>query len=341
MSARDGKDALVIGAGRMGTALGTIAARQGRRVTLYTRRADLAEEINSGHRNSRYLPDVKLPKGLEATTDLESSVKVAPLVIMAVPSQSFREAARALGDHIEGDQMVVHTTKGFEVESFKRMSQVLREETCTLKIGVLSGPTIASELVAGHPLGAVVASSFDEVVESAQAQFEGGFFRVYGGHDLVGTEVSGAFKNVVAVAAGAVQGLKFGDSTKWLLVTRGLTEMARLGVAMGADVLTFSGLAGVGDLAATCASPLSLSHQLGRRVAEGEPLEQVLDDLPHTVEALPTSKAIHRHAANTSLELPIVSAVHGMLHEGWHVQRALAHLMSIPVGDELATLRTR
>ncbi len=340
MSTRDDMDVLVIGAGRMGTALGAIIARLGRRVTLYSRREDLAEEINSEHKNSRYLPDVKLPDKLTATTDLGSAVKETPIAIMAVPSQSFREAARALGDHLEGDQMVVHTTKGFEVESFKRMSQVLREETCTLKVGVLSGPTISSELVAGHPLGAVVASRFDEVVESTQALFRGGFFRVYGGHDLVGTEVSGAFKNVVAVAAGAVQGLNFGDSTKWLLVTRGLSEMARLGIAMGADVLTFSGLAGVGDLAATCASPLSLSHQIGHRVAAGESLEQVLDDLPHAVEALPTSAAIHRHAADMNLELPIVRAVHGMLHEGWHVQQALAHLMSVPVGDELATLRT-
>jgi glycerol-3-phosphate dehydrogenase (NAD(P)+) len=340
MSARDGMDVLVVGAGRMGTALGTLLARLGRRVTLYARREDLARVIDEEHRNPTYLRDVRLPDRLRATTDLAAAVVQTPLVVMAVPSQSFRDAARAVGDHLEGDQMVVHTTKGFEVESFNRMSQVLREETCTLKIGVLSGPTIPEELVAGHPTGAVVASAYTEVVEAVQELFKGGFFRVYGGRDVVGTEVAGAFKNVVSVAAGAVQGLKFGESTRWLLITRGLSEMTRLGAAMGADVLTFAGLAGIGDLAATCVSPHSRSHQLGRRVAAGESVDTVLADL-HSIEALPTSDAISRHAARMGLELPIVRAVHGLLHEGWHVQRALAHLMSVPVGDELVAPRTR
>jgi glycerol-3-phosphate dehydrogenase (NAD(P)+) len=335
---REGMDVLVVGAGRMGSALASLAARRGRKVTLWTRREELALELNQARTNTRYLPGIELPEGITATTDLAAAIPKTPIIIMAIPSQSFREVARVVGDSIEGDQVLIHTTKGFEVETFKRMSQLLREETCTLKIGVLSGPTIASELIEGQPAGAVVASAFDEVVLAVQSLFEGGYFRVYGSRDVVGTEIAGAFKNVVAVAAGAVQGLQFGDSAKWLLVSRGMTEMARLGCALGGDVMTFSGLAGMGDLVATCASPKSLSHQIGYRLASGEKLQAVLDDLPNRVEALPTTAAIHRKAAAMGLDLPIVQAVHGLLHQEWSVHQALDHLMSVPVGEELASL---
>lgn len=339
MTKRDGMDVLVVGGGRMGTALGSLLAKQGARVTLWVRRKKLADEINANHTNNTYLPAMPIAAGLRATTDLESAVKATPIVLMAVPSQSFRDVARQVGDFIEGDQILLHTTKGFEVNTFKRMSQILREETCTLKLGVLSGPTFAGELAAGHPSGVLLASLFDEVIVETQRLFMDSRLRVYGGHDVIGTEVAGAFKNIVAVAAGAVDGLEFGSSTKWLIVTRGLSEMGRLGVAMGGKVLTFGGLAGIGDLGATCASPLSLNLQLGRHLAEGkESLDKILKKFSNALEAIPTAKAVHQYSSTLGLELPIANAIYGLLHEGWTVQRALDNLLSIPVGWELAAL---
>lgn len=341
MSETDVLDVLVVGGGSFGTALGTVLARAGRRVELWVRRADLAVEVTSHHRNERYLPGVGLPEALRATTDLAAGVRRARVVLMTVPSQSFRQVARAVGDHVGGDQPLVHATKGFEVETAKRMSQILREETCALKVGVLSGPNLAAEVVEGHPAGALVASRFDEVVRAVQDLFEGSTLRVYCGSDVVGTEVAGAFRNVIALAAGISDGLGFGDNAKALLVARGLSEMAQLGVAMGGDVLTFGGLAGVGDLfAATCSSK-SLNHQLGQRLARGESLAQVLETTPAVAEGVPTTAAVHRHARATGLDLPIVKAMHALLHEGVPVAEAVRELLATPVGWELAALRGR
>jgi len=339
MSVRKELDCLVVGGGTFGTALAVILLEMGKRVLMWVRREAQAAEINTEHSNKRYLPDFTLPEGLEATSDLAGGVAGTPVILMAVPSRSFRAVARQLGDHVEGDQIVVHTTKGFEIETFQRMSQLLREETCTLKVGALSGPNLAVELMKGHPAGATVASNYQEVLDRAQDLFRGGRMRVYGSRDVVGTEMAGAFKNIIALAAGISDGMGFGDNTKALLLTRGLSEMARIGVSMGGDVFTFSGLAGFGDLMATCASPLSRNHQVGSRLARGETLEQILESMTQVAEGVPTTEAVHRHAVSRGLDLPIVRAVHGILFEGWKVEDALTRLMAIPVGDELSALR--
>jgi len=341
MSVRDELDCLVVGGGTFGTALASLLLGLGKRVRLWVRREEQAEEINREHTNRRYLPDFALPGNLEAVTDLAGTLAGTPLVLMAVPSRSFREAARLVGDHLEGDQVVVHTTKGFEIETFLRMSQILREETCSLKIGAFSGPNLAVEIMKGHPAGATVASSYREVVDTVQALFRGGRMRVYASQDVVGTEMAGAFKNIIALAAGVSDGMGFGDNTKALLLTRGLSEMARVGVSAGGDVFTFSGLAGFGDLMATCASPLSRNHQVGTRLARGEPLGAILESMAQVAEGVPTTEAVHRYALAQGLDLPIVRAVHGILYEGWNVEDALVRLMAIPVGDELSALRYR
>jgi glycerol-3-phosphate dehydrogenase (NAD(P)+) len=309
---------------------------------MWVRRKDLAEEINTRHTNSRYASGHELPEGIRATTKMGEAVERAKAILMAVPSRSFREVARAVGDTIQGDQILVHTTKGFEIETFKRMSTILREETCTLKTGVFSGPNLAGEIMAGDPAGATVASHYDEVVQTIQALFRGsGRIRVYGGNDVVGTEVGSAFKNIIALAAGASDGMGFGDNTKSLLLTRGLSEMARVGVALGADVFTFGGLTGVGDLMCTCASPLSRNHQVGERLAKGETLDEILNSMTQVAEGVPTTKAVYQYAESVGLDLPIVRAVYRLLFEGWKVPDALVQLMELPVGDELATLRYR
>jgi glycerol-3-phosphate dehydrogenase (NAD(P)+) len=341
MSVRDPVDVLVVGGGSFGTALAALLAETGRRVLIWVRRAEQAEQINREHRNSRYFPERELPPGLAATTDMESSVPAAPIVLMAVPSRSFRGVAALVGNCIQGDQVLVHATKGLEVESFKRMSEILREETCSLKIGVLSGPSLAAEIMARHPAGAIVASRYQEVVDKVQALFRSDRMRVYGGRDVIGTELGGAFKNIIAVAAGGVDGMGFGDNSKALVMTRGLSEMVRFGVALGAEVLTFGGLAGIGDLMATCASPLSRNHRVGVALARGEPLEDILNRMGQVAEGVPTTAAVHRQARALGLDLPIVRAVHGVLYEGLTTLQALQDLMRLPVGSELAALRYR
>jgi glycerol-3-phosphate dehydrogenase (NAD(P)+) len=339
MSRRDDMDVLVVGGGCFGTSLAALLAGQGRRVRLWVRREDQAEEINTTHKNSRYLPDFELPENLEAVTDLGRSVTGTPLILMVVPSKSFRQVAKQVGDHLEGDQILVHATKGIEIATFKRMSQVLREETCGLKIGVLSGPNLSKEIMAGHPAGALLASRYREVVDAAQALFEGSRLRLYSGKDVIGTEVGGAFKNIIAVAAGLAAGLGFGDNTKALLITRGLSEMARFGVAVGADVFTFGGLAGIGDLMATCASPLSRNHQVGSRLAKGESMQEILDTSIQVAEGVPTTKAVHNQAESIHMDLPIVRAVYHRLYDNWDNERVVEDLMASRVGSELARLR--
>ncbi len=335
-------DVLIVGGGSFGTALAVLLCETGKSLEMWVRRKDLAEEINTKHTNSLYAKGHTLPEGVRATTDLAEVVKRTPAILMAVPSKSFREVSRAVGDTIQGDQILVHTTKGFEIETFKRMSTILREETCTLKTGVFAGPNLAGEIMARHPAGATVASHYDEVIEVIQALFkESGLIRVYGGHDVVGTEVGSAFKNIIALAAGMSDGMGFGDNTKSLLITRGLSEMARVGVCMGADVFTFGGLTGVGDLMCTCASSLSRNHQVGSRLAKGETLDEILESMTQVAEGVPTTKAVKRYADSVGLDLPIVTAVHRLLFEGWKVEDALVQLMHLPIGDELASLRYR
>ncbi len=340
--ARDELDVFVVGGGSFGSALASVLAAAGRRVRLWVRRAEQAAEVNEHHTNRRYLgEEAVLAPGLVATTELADGVRAAPIVLIAVPSQAFRSVARAVGDHVEGDHTLVHATKGFELATFRRMTDVLREETCALKTGVLSGPNLAREIMAGHPAGALVASRFGEVRAAVQKLFESSQIRVYGGADVVGTEVAGAFKNIIALAAGIADGLGFGDNAKALLVTRGLSEMARVGVAMGGDVFTFGGLAGIGDLMATCASPLSRNHQVGARLAKGERLDAIVASMASVDEGVPTTRAVHAWAREKGLDLPIVRSVHGLLFEGWDVAQVLRFLLAIPVGEELAALRYR
>jgi glycerol-3-phosphate dehydrogenase (NAD(P)+) len=341
MTRRDELDVLVVGGGSFGTALTTLLLENRRKVLLWVRRPEQAEEISTRHTNSRYLPGTALRPDLRATADLRQAVPRTRLVLVVIPTKAFREVAREIGAVLQGDQLLVHATKGLELSTHRRMSEILREETCALKIGAISGPNLAAEILAGHPAGALVASRYQEVVQAVQAQFAGGRFRVYGAQDVIGTEIGGAFKNIIALAAGVVDGLGMGNNAKSLLLTRGLSEMARFGVTMGAEVFTFGGLAGIGDLMATCASPLSRNHQVGERLAKGEVLADILKSMTQVAEGVPTTAAVQQRAQELRLDLPIVRAVHGMLYEGWTAPDAVTRLMQLPVGEELASLRYR
>ena len=328
----------VIGAGSFGTTLASVLAAAGKRTLLWARRADQALEINQNHTNAAYLDALPLPAALRATSDLEEAARAAEVVLVVVPSKAFRSVVATLGDYIGGDQVLIHATKGLEKGSYKRMSEILLEETCALKIGALSGPNLAREIVSGQPAGALIASHYETVVEEVIELFAGSNMRVYGGHDLIGTEIAGAFKNIVALAAGAVDGLGLGDNTKSLLITRGLSEMARYGVALGGKVFTFGGLAGIGDLMATCSSALSRNYRLGRGLAQGKTMAEMLTELGQVAEGVPTTMAVYASAQSRGLQLNIVRAVHGVLFEEWIPSHALEYLMSNPVGHELAQL---
>ncbi|MEZ4223919.1 MAG: NAD(P)H-dependent glycerol-3-phosphate dehydrogenase [Polyangiaceae bacterium] len=327
----------VIGAGSWGTTLAVVAAEHGK-TYLHCRRREVADELNQRRVNETYLPGVELPPALEATDDLERIAKECQFILFVVPSHGFRATARVLGAWVTGEHVVVHATKGIEQGTHKRMSEVLREETCLRKIGVLSGPNLARELAQHHPTGTLVASAYDEVYQRAHAALHNDYFRVYGGRDVIGAEVAGAFKNIVALAAGVAAGLSLGENTKALLLTRGLSEMARFGVSMGGDLLTFGGMAGMGDLIATCSSPLSRNHQVGARLAAGESLEKIQSEMKMVAEGVKTTRAVHEYARQKGLDLPIVAAVHRLLYEGGDVPTLLKDLMSIPTGREFVTL---
>lgn len=328
-------DVAILGGGSFGTALGNILGKNKKNVALWVKDPKQAREINEQHTNETYHPGIKLSKRLRATTDLAQAVCGTPVVIMALPSKAFRQVARQVGDIMTGEQILITVTKGIEMNTGKRMSEILREETCVLKMGALSGPNLAKEIMAGDPSGALVASHYQEVVETVQALFRGSILQLYGGRDVAGTEIGGAFKNIVALMAGISAGLGYGDNTRSLIITRGLYEMAQYGVAQGAELLTFGGLAGIGDLMATCASPLSRNHQVGRRLAAGEKLKKIVATQQQVAEGIPTTKAVYTQTRHMRLKFPIVEAMYQVLYEDRDAQKTFLELMRQPVGQEI------
>ncbi len=326
----------VVGAGSWGTTLAKVSAENGHDTLLWARRPELALRIAAERTNSDYLPGIKLPEELAATSDLERVTRHGDLLLLVVPSHGVREIAHELGKFVHGGQCLIHATKGLEQGTHKRMSQVLREETCLRKIGVLAGPNLSRELAQRGPAGTLIASAYDEVFQKGHRALKNQYFRVYWGSDVIGAEVGGAFKNIVALAAGVLSGLGFGENARALLLTRGLNEMTRLGVSMGADPLTFSGMAGVGDLIATCSSSLSRNFQVGSRLAGGESLGEIQADMSMVAEGVKAALAVDQFSAQHRLDLPIARAVHHLLYAGGSVPQLLADLMAIPTGAEFS-----
>ncbi|MEW6200953.1 MAG: NAD(P)H-dependent glycerol-3-phosphate dehydrogenase [bacterium] len=325
----------ILGGGSWGTTLANLASRSGQPVRLWMRDTALADAINSTRMNEKYWPGFKLGDTIHATADLKETADAACFIIIAVPSHAFRKIARDLGDHIGGDHILVHATKGFELDSLKRMSEILKEETSARRIGALSGPNIAEEIINGHPAATVVASRYTEVIERAQAALVSDVFRVYGNRDLIGVEIAGALKNIMALCSGMLYGLNYGASSAAMLITRGIVEMQRLGIALGADALTFAGLSGLGDMIATCMSSLSRNYQTGFRLSKGEKLEDITKSLKRTVEGIRTTKVAHELARCTKVEMPIVQGAHAILYENADITKALQFLMTRRAGYEI------
>ncbi|MBI4216805.1 MAG: NAD(P)-dependent glycerol-3-phosphate dehydrogenase [Chloroflexi bacterium] len=327
----------IIGATAWGTALGLLLARRGQRVALWARTAAEARQLQSDGENRARLPGFPFPEGLEVTSSLEAALKGAEMAIIAVPSRRFRENAALLRDRLPPGVAVLSATKGLEEGTGRRMSQVLAEMLPTALhpgICVLSGPNLAREIAQGLPATTVVAASRPETALQAQELLMSPAFRVYTNGDVVGVELGGAMKNVIALGAGMADGLGMGDNAKAALMARGLAEMTRLGVALGAQAFTFSGLAGLGDLVATCASPLSRNRFVGQELARGRRLGDILATMAGTAEGVPTTVAALLLAREVGVEMPIAQGMERVLFGGLDPRRAVAELMERPARPE-------
>jgi glycerol-3-phosphate dehydrogenase (NAD(P)+) len=314
----------VLGAGAWGTALAKIASDNGHRVTLWGRDSALLTSISQEGENKRYLAGVTLAGSWRFEPDLARSSQDADVLVVAVPSKGFRDVLRNLGG-FQGD--VVTVTKGIEFESGLTMSGVLESELPDAVPVALSGPTIALEVATGMPAASVAASVDPRAANQVQELFHRPTFRVYTSSDVLGVELGGALKNVIAIAAGVCDGLGFGDNSKAALLTRGVAEIRRLGVAAGAKAETFTGLSGLGDLTVTCFSPLSRNRTFGEKLGEGGQLNDILAASRSVVEGVPTARSAHHLASRLKVETPIVDEVFLMLHDDKPVKAALQSLL--------------
>lgn len=316
----------VIGAGSWGTAVASIAVRNAP-TWLWARRDDLAAAIDRDHRNPSYLPDLELPRDLRATSSLEEAVSDAEVVVMAVPSHGFRDVLAEAAPFVGNGVPVISLTKGVEQGSLKRMTEVICELLPACAAGVLTGPNLAKEVLAGYPAASVVAVVENDVCTDLQRLFSTDTFRVYTNPDVVGCEVAGALKNVMAIASGMADGMGFGDNTRAALITRGLAELTRLGVALGGHPLTFSGLAGMGDLVATCISRQSRNRHVGEQLGRGRTIEEITTEMQMVAEGVKTSKAVVDLAARAGVEMPIAEQVVAVLYEGKKAADVIPDLM--------------
>lgn len=331
----------ILGGGSWGTALAQTLSRQGLEVRLWVRTAERAAEIERSRRNLRYLPDLELDQGIAVSHDLDLVCAGAGVVLVAVPTNGLREIAARARPHLEPAAAVISAAKGFETAQMLTMSEVLLEtlgEGRRGQIMALSGPNIALEVARGQPAAAVVAGFDPIAAEAVRDLLNGSQFRVYSSPDLVGVEFGGALKNVVAIGAGVCDGLGVGDNAKAAIITRGLAEMARLGVAAGARPLTFAGLTGLGDCMVTCMSPHSRNRQLGEALAQGRSLDEVVASTLMIAEGVNATRATLRLAARHQVEMPIAAEIHAILFEAKPIAAAVSSLLSRGAVDELRGL---
>ena len=328
----------VIGAGAWGTTIAVLLAGSQRPVSLWTHSAESAERLAHARMNERYLPGVVFPPNVRVVTDDAFLAEPHRFYVLAVPSAHVRATLQSIGPRLHPGAPILSVVKGIEQGSFRRMSEIVAAELPGRPIAALSGPNLAREIAAGKPAGSVIASEDAELAAELAAVMSSDRFRVYTNPDLVGVELCGALKNVVALAAGMVDGLGFGDSGKAGIITRGLAEMTRLGVAAGAHPLTFAGLAGVGDLIATCMSPLSRNRRAGELIASGIPWPEAGERLTGVAEGVWTVEGALGLASSLSVELPIADQVRAVVFDQLPPLAAVAELMARSPKDELATL---
>ena len=317
----------VIGAGSWGTTVAHLAAHNAP-TTLWARDDDLAKEIDSEHRNSRYLEGHVVNEALRATSALDECVSAADVLVMGVPSHGFRSTLEEVAKHLRPWVPVVSLTKGLEQGTRMRMSQVVHEVLPGHPVGVLTGPNLAKEILSGQAAAAVVAMADEFIVSELQSIFATSLFRVYINRDVIGSELGGVLKNVIAIAAGMADGTGAGDNTRAAVMTRGLAEMTRLGVALGGDQDTFAGLAGMGDLLATCMSPQSRNRYVGEQLGKGRSIDDIIAEMNQVAEGVKSCRTVLELAEENGVDMPIASEVVGVVHGGRSAIDAYRGLLS-------------
>ena len=326
----------VFGTGMWGTAMSIVLADAGNEVVMVGRREAQIAAVNADHENAEYFPGVRLPDAVRATTDPAEALSGAEFAFLSIPAQTLRANLMAWKDFIDPGTVLVSLMKGLEVGTAKRMTEVIREVTGygRDRVAVVSGPNLSPEIARRQPAASVVASRDEDVVLRLQAATNGPYFRTYTASDVTGVELGGVVKNVIGLAVGIADGMGFGDNTKATLITRGLAETARLGAALGADPYTFSGLAGLGDLVATCASPLSRNRTFGVHLGRGLTLEQAQAEVKQTVEGVKSCEAVLELADRNGVEMPIAETVVAIVHDGRAPAEMLKELMTRPLKAE-------
>lgn len=327
----------VIGAGNWGTALAIVAARGGHDVHVWSRNAGVVDSINREHVNSAYLTDVPIPERVRATKDVSEATADAELVIFAAPSHATRGLLETMASGLRPEMIMVSATKGIEIESGKRISQIVVEvvpETTRPRFVCLSGPSFAREVVDCHPTAVVAASDDCDASRLVQSELSSDNLRIYTNDDVIGAELGGSVKNVMAIAAGMVAGLGFGSNSIAALITRGLAEMTRLALRQGAKPETLMGLAGLGDLVLTCTGNLSRNRYVGQELGKGGRLDEITANMSEVAEGVKTTLAVKRLANRIGVEMPITNEVHGVLYEGKLASDAANELMSRPLREE-------
>ena len=336
-----GNKVAVLGAGAWGTALAKVLADKGDDVWMYCRRPDLVQQINEDGVNGKYLPSAQLPKTLKASVDPEETLKDASMVVFVAPSHATREVARLVARKVPTDVPIVSATKGIENGSLTFVDEILAAELpgqTHRHFAFLSGPSFAKELAAGLPTGVVIASTEEKVREHVMKRFHASYMRTYASKDIPGVECGGAIKNVIAIAAGAADGLGFGHNTRAMLITRGLSEMVKLSLVRGGEAITLAGLAGMGDLVLTCTGDLSRNRTVGIELGKGRKLAEIVENLGHVAEGVKTTKSAYDLSKKLGIELPIISEVYRVLYEDKPVLDAVKDLMSRELTAEFESL---
>jgi len=332
--------AAVLGGGSFGTVLANLLAENGIETRLWMRDADQASDTQCNRENKKYIPGLKLADYLNATSDIQYALQDASFVLLSIPSKAFREIARQSRSFLSPDAVVICSAKGIEAGSFKLMSEIMNEELPNHRTGVISGPNLAMEIAQKQLTGTVIASTDTEVCDIVQCAFRSSYFRVYANNDLYGVELGGVLKNIYAIMAGIASSLGVGQNTLSLLMTRSIAEMSRFAVSMGANPMTFIGLAGMGDLIVTCTSPLSRNFRIGRAIGSGLSLEQAIREVGQTAEGVNTLKLVKEKADEKNIYMPLANGLYQILFNGSTIEKEIDELMGSALNADVEFVLT-